>query len=210
MKELTARQAEILRYVASFHERMGRTPTGPEIARGFKFRDHSTAYQHLRQIEAKGFIELVQSARRAPICIRLLDRAHEFMSAAWPILGAIPAGPLAEHPADVQGRVEHVEDLVPGLRPGDYFLVVSGDSMVEAGLQPGGYVVIRPGAEVHQGDICAVWIDGEGGTLKHVYQEGETMRLVPANHRYSPQSYPVDAVHIQGVLVASLAVQAFR
>jgi repressor LexA len=106
--------------------------------------------------------------------------------------------------------VQHVEDLVPGLKPGDYFLVIDGDSMVDAGLQPGQYVVIRPDAEPQQGDICAVWIDGEGGTLKHVYQEGDQMRLVAANSRYGAQSYPLDKVRIQGVLVASLAVQAYR
>ncbi len=209
MKELTERQRDVLRFVVAFQERMGRTPTGPEIARHFRFSDHSTAYQHLRGIARKGYIELVQSGRRAPIGIRLLDRAHAFLANAWPLLGAIPAGPLTDQPDQLRGRVQRVEDLLPGLKAGDYFLVVDGDSMIDAGIEPGQYVVIRPNTQLKQGDICAVWVDGEGGTLKRVYQEGETVRLVPANRKYRPQSHPLDRVRIQGVLVAALRVEAF-
>jgi repressor LexA len=210
MKQLTRRQEEILRFVVSFQERMGRTPTGPEIATEFRFSDHSSAYQHLRQIAQKGFIELTQPAVRGPICIRLLDRAALLMKHSWPLLGSIPAGPLAETGGDVRRHLNTLEDLVPGLRPGDFFLVVDGDSMIDAGLEPGQYVAVRPGVEPVDGDICAVWIDGEGGTLKRVFDEGSHVRLVPANKRYRATRYPAEHVRIQGVLVAALSVQAFR
>ena len=79
-----------------------------------------------------------------------------------------------------------------------------------AGLQPGQYVVIRPEKTPVEGSICAVWIDGEGGTLKRVYSAGEGMvRLVPANPNYAPHTYPAEKVRIQGVLVAAVAVQEF-
>ena len=210
MKQLTRRQEEILRYVVSFQERMGRTPTGPEIATQFRFSDHSSAYQHLRQIARKGFIELTQPAVRGPICIRLLDSAAMLMAHSWPLLGSIPAGPLSEAGEDVSRHLNRLEDLVPGLRPGDFFLVVDGDSMIDAGLEPGQYVVIRPGITPADGDICAVWIDGEGGTLKRVFDEGRKVRLVPANAHYRALSYPAEQVRIQGVLVAALSIQAFR
>jgi repressor LexA len=209
-QQLTRRQEEILRFLASFQEKMGRTPTGPEIARNFGFSDHSTAYQHLRVLHQKGYVELIQLGHRQPLGIRLLEKAQALMTHMWPVLGAIPAGPLSDLLDDVKRQIHGLEDLVPGIRPGDYFLVVDGDSMIEAGLQPGQYVIIRPEVEPQQGDICAVWIDGEGGTLKRVYAEGELVRLVPANPRYQPQTYQVERVRIQGVLVAALAVQSFK
>jgi SOS-response transcriptional repressor LexA len=53
-------------------------------------------------------------------------------------------------------------------------------------------------------------VDGEGGTLKRVFYEGEMIRLLPANPRYEAKSYLADRVRIQGVLIAALAVQRFR
>ncbi|MEO5930518.1 MAG: S24 family peptidase [Candidatus Kapaibacterium sp.] len=129
----------------------------------------------------------------------------------WPLIGAIPAGPLSESQDEIQRNIRSIEDLVPNIRPEDFFLIVDGDSMIGAGLEPGGYVVIRPGATPAEGDICAVWIDGEGGTLKRVYSAGDGMvRLVPENPRYQPQTYPSERVTIQGVLVASVNIRQFR
>ncbi len=209
MKPLTRRQREILEYVLSHRERMGRTPTGTEIARHFRFQDHSTAYQHLRAIARKGYLEIVQPTRRGVIALRLSETARRLLRPAWPLLGRIPAGPLSETD-EQREEIERLEDLLPDLRPGDYFLVVEGDSMIEAGLLPGQYVVVRPERVPKEGDICAVWIEGEGGTLKRVAWEGETVRLIPANSHYSEQRYPAERVRIQGVVVAAVSTQSFK
>jgi repressor LexA len=106
--------------------------------------------------------------------------------------------------------IHKLEDLIPDLQPGDFFLSVSGDSMIEAGLQPGQYVIIRPGAMPASGDICAVWVDGKGGTLKRIYFEDDLIHLIPANSAYRAEVYPVDVVRIQGVLVVALSIESFR
>jgi repressor LexA len=128
----------------------------------------------------------------------------------YPSCGSIAAGEPSDQ-CDASGRRIHtVEELIPDIRPGDFFLTVSGDSMIDAGLEPGQYVVIRPEQPQRNGEICAVWVDGIGATLKYLYREGEMVRLLPANPRYSPSLYRADEVHVQGVLVASLAVLHFR
>lgn len=129
---------------------------------------------------------------------------------AFILHGAIPAGPARERFGDLRDEGARIEDLVPGIRPGDYFLVVDGDSMRDAGLLHGQHVVIRPGIVPRNGDICAVWVDGLGNTLKKVYCSDETVTLVPANPHYQPVELPADQVRIQGVLVAALAVRSFR
>jgi repressor LexA len=210
MDELTQRQREILLFLVSFQERMGRTPTGPEIARHFGFSDTGTVYQHLGALQQKGAVTLLRLGRGKPMGIRIAGSALRSAERSWPLLGSIPAGPLSESQVDVNGRLRALDDLIPEIRDADYVLTVQGDSMIEAGLQPGQYVVIRPGVEPRENDICAVWVEGEGGTLKYVRHRGGRITLQPANARYTPRDYPADRVRIQGVLVAALAVQHFR
>ena len=80
--------------------------------------------------------------------------------------------------------------------------------MVDAGLQPGDLVILRSGTTPNNGDICAVWVEGQGNTLKRIVLEDDgTITLQPANPRYQPQTYPPEMVRIQGELVASLSVK---
>lgn len=210
---LTPRQRQILAFLHAHLERHGRTPSGPEIARRFGFSQPATAYQHLRQIAAKGYLRLEQTGRNRLLRIALLEPARRLLEPAWPRLGTIPAGPLtpfADAPPEGFETVRTLTDLLPELRPGDFFLDVDGDSMLEAGLEPGMTAVLRPGLPERPGAICAVWVDGEGGTLKRVYDHGATVELVPENPRYEARTYPAERVRIQGVLVTALAIRAVR
>lgn len=211
LAQLTPRQREILEYIVSFQKRVGRTPTGPEIATHFRFKDPSPAYQHLSLMEKKGFVELARAGQGKPMGIKLTDRAQNLFSTSWAVLGTIPAGPLSEVLAEeTTQRIDRIDDLIPDLQPGDFFLSVSGDSMIEAGLVPGQYVIVRPGLVPKSGDICAVWVEGQGSTLKQIFFEDGVVRLQPANSIYKAQVYPAEIVRVQGVLVAALSIEKFR
>jgi len=203
----TDRQRSVLEFLWSFLQQRGRTPTGPEISRHFGFKDSSSSYQHLQLLARKGYLEITQSGSRTPLSVRLTDMARNLLGVTYPLFGSVPAGPLEDVVTQSDRGVGSVEDLIPELRPGDYFLTVEGDSMVEAGLEPGDFVVIRPTLQARNGDICAVWIEGGGNTLKRVLFDGEQIELQPANPLYRPQVYDLDMVRIQGVLVASLSLK---
>jgi repressor LexA len=207
---LTNRQKEILEFIGSFQKRMGRAPTGPEIATHFRFKDPSPAYQHLRLMEKKGYLELIKAGQGRPLGVRLTDLAQKMFIPTWSMLGAIPAGPLSEVLAETNKHIHKLEDLIPDLQPGDFFLSISGDSMIDAGLVPGQYVIVRPGVEPKNGDICAVWVEGAGGTLKKVFFEEGFIRLQPANSSYRAHTYPAEIVRIQGVVVVALAIESFK
>lgn len=209
MRQLTKRQKEILDFIIAFHDSEGRFPTGPEIADHFGFKDPSPAYQHLDALETKGYIKIKRFGYGRPTAIQLSDRGHTSLLPSWPLLGSISAGPLTEIGDALERRLSKLTDVIPQLQQNDFFLVVSGDSMIGADIFPGQLVVIRPEAGPKAGDICSVWVDGEGATLKYVYPEGDNIRLVPANPKYQPQTYPADQVNIQGVVIASLAVTTF-
>lgn len=207
---LTRRQEEILRFVVSFRDKIGRPPTGPEVADQFGFSHFSTAYQHLGALEKKGFLEIRRFGKRAPVGLRLTSRARHFLATEWPLLGSIPAGELTDVLDEDVETIRKLEDIVPILKAGDYFLRVTGDSMVDAGIYPGQLVILRPSLQPQGGDIAATWIDGEGATLKFVYFEHGSVRLQPANKRYAAKNYLPDHVRFQGVLVGKIDVQIFK
>jgi len=209
MRQLTKRQREVLDFIVAFHDREGRFPTGPEIAGHFGFKDPSPAYQHLDALEAKGYLKIKRYGYGRPTAIQLTDRGHNSVIPSWPLLGYISAGPLTDLGEDQEKRISKLSDIVPELQPGDFFLVVSGDSMIDAGINQGQLVVVRPGKPLREGDICSVWVEGEGSTLKYLYREGENLRLVPANPKYKARTYPADQVQIQGSVIAALAVTTF-
>lgn len=209
-RDLTIKQRQVLEFVVSFRERNGRTPSGPEIAEHFGYRDASPAYQHLELIAKKGYVEIRQSGKRRPLEVTLTERGERLFEQAWPHFGTIPAGPVSTVLAEDTDRIRGVEDLLPMIRPGDYFLTVEGDSMIGAGLEEGMTVLVRPATEVREGAICAAWVEGEGGTLKRIYREGEMIRLVPENPRYPEKHHLAEHVRIQGVVVAAMAVRPIR
>lgn len=214
MDQLTDRQAQILEFISSFRAKHGRTPSGPEVADHFGYKDPSSVYQHLDLIEKKGYVEVIQPKQRAPLQIILTESGEQAIQTSWPIYGAIPAGPLSEASSDDTVEVRSLEDLLPMIQPGDYFLTVSGDSMKGAGLEEGMTLLMRPtdnpAKEVKDGDICAVWVQGDGGTLKRVFYKNGSVHLVPENDQYQERSYPPERVRIQGFLVAALSVLPFR
>lgn len=210
MKRLTDRQEAVLRFISSFRDKTGRTPTGPEVADHFGFSHFSSAYQHLASLEKKGFLEILHFGNRKPLGLRLTSHARHLLATEWPLLGSIPAGDLTEVLDDDVETVRRLEDLVPVLKHGDYFLRVSGDSMIEVGIQPGHLVILRPSLQPQNGDIAATWVDGEGATLKFVFIEGNSIRLQPANKKYAARTYPLDQVRFQGVLVGKVDVQVFK
>jgi repressor LexA len=80
-----------------------------------------------------------------------------------------------------------------------YVLKVRGDSMIDAHLTDGDFVVIRPQQTAHDGDIVVAQVEDNGVTLKRFFREKGRIRLQPANERYEPMYY--EDVHIQGKLV---------
>lgn len=195
-------------FIADYMGMYSRAPTGTEIADYFGWSSPTTAYEQLRWIEKKGFIVRERSGSRGPLRLSLTDRARRFVDEGWMMLGRIPADPLSDVAGEHLDLVEGLEDLVPiSLKPGDYFLRVDGDSMVDAGLAEGALVVVRSTQEATSGDICAVWIDGDGGTLKTVRFEKSTVHLIPQNSAYTPTQYPAERVRIQGVVVAVLDIR---
>jgi repressor LexA len=208
---LYPRQTELLGLIHDAIRRTGSVPNGRELAGRMGLKGVSAVYAHLRKLEAAGFVALTSGGRGVPLQIELTEKGERHGRARpWPRLGKIPAGPITDIQAQADDFVATLQDLVPQMRPGDYLLDVEGYSMKDAGIVPGMTLVMRPDVTPTEADVCSVYVEGEGNTLKHVVDEGEFVRLVARNVDYPDQRIPIRSVAVQGVLVAALAIQAYR
>ena len=208
---LYPRQTELLGLIHDAIRRTGEVPNGRELAGRMGLANVSAVYAHLRKLESAGFVTLTSGGRGVPLQIELTDEGKRHGRARpWPRLGKIPAGPITDVHAQADDFVATLPDLVPQMRPGDYLLVVDGESMRDAGLFPGMTLIMRPGIVPTERDVCSVYVEGAGATLKHVHDDGEFVRLVARNADFPDQRVPIRAVAIQGVLVAALAIQTYR
>lgn len=209
MKELSARQHQVLQFIYSHVEQYGRCPTGPEIARHFQLKSPTGGYQYLQSLIDKGYLDRAHTDTR-PVAIRITQKTLQLFCPKWHLLSEITAGPASEAREDTSDSISEVTDLLPMLCPDDFFLRVNGDSMIGDGIIPGQIVVVRPNVEPHQGAICAVWIPGRGGTLKRVFREAGIVRLVPANPEYETLFYQEEEIVIKGVLVAGVKIMNYH
>ena len=200
---LTVRQREILDFIVSAQRDRGFPPSVREIGEAVGLTSPSTVHTHLATLQRRGFL------RRDPTKPRAIEVHYDPNSGASsverrpvhhiPLVGDVAAG------ADVLAH-ENVEELIP--MPADltgegtlFMLRVRGDSMVEAGILDGDYVVVKQQEEVRDGEIAVCGIPGEEATVKTFRRQGSRVVLVPHNPRLSPMEYDAGEVQVFGRVV---------
>lgn len=209
-KTLSGRQREILEFLSDFIEKNGYPPSVREIGEAVGLSSSSTVHSHLNALETKGFIKRDPSSARALAVIGREDRAPTEIvdtktthlprtAVELPVLGRVAAG----IPSYAEQNVDDTM-VLPTQIVGDYssfLLTVKGESMVEAGIFDGDYVVVKEQKTADNGDIVVALIDDEA-TVKTFYRESDRIRLQPENHTMEP-IYTRD-VMILGKVVALL------
>lgn len=208
MVDLTKRQREIFEYIGKYADSMGYPPTVREIGKAVGLHSSSTVHVHLANLEKAGVLRRDPSKPRA---IEVLvgkargvgEAAKETAKGAGeaarsavdavasaaappglPLVGRVSAGAgmLAEE--NIEEYV-NVPDMIGG-RDGDYILTVQGESMKDAGIVDGDYVVVRPAPEARDGEIVVAMLDEEDATVKRFYREPDHIRLQPENDAMEP------------------------
>ncbi len=199
---LTGKRREILDFIASELRQRGYPPSVREIGEAVGLASSSTVHAHLSTLQRQGFL------RRDPTKPRAIEVRYDPASGAAierrptqhvPLLGDVAAG------TNVLAQ-ENVEELLP--LPADFtgdgplFMVrVRGDSMVDAGILDGDYVVVRQQPEARKGEIVVAGIPGEEATVKTYTRRGAKVVLLPANARLSPIELDPADVTIYGKVV---------
>lgn len=172
MKELTAQQQKILRFVRQAIEATGFPPTRAEIAHALSFRSPNAAESHLRALERKGALEILQGAARG---IRLTE------SPGIPLVGRVAAG----SPILAEEHIERRYQFDPALfKPrADYLLKVRGMSMREAGILDGDLLAVHRTHDVRSGQIVVARVHDEV-TVKRFRRRGVVVELLPENPEF--------------------------
>ena len=192
--DLTKRQQEIFDYIKTYSAGHGYPPTVRDIGKAVGLTSSSTVHAHLANLEKLGLLRRDPSKPRA---IELLDRATRDARAAvssaigrvvpsggLPVVGQVAAGQpiLAE---------ENIEEYVSvpaaaGGADGEYVLRVRGDSMIDAGILEGDYVVVRPQETAGDGEIVVALVGEDDATVKRFFRETDHVRLQPENQAMEP------------------------
>lgn len=183
-QELTQRQRQVLQYVTTYSDSNGYPPSQREIALHLNVSGTLPVMKHLDALERKGYI------RRESVNRGISLRTQVSRHVSLPIVGTVKAGHLSTAIEDVQGYFSVDQMAVKG--KDCFFLKVSGDSMINAGILDGDLALVRPQATAENGDTVVAMLDGEA-TLKYFYREHDHIRLQPANQNMKPiKIYPED------------------
>ena len=202
---LTARQREVLEIIEQHMRERGYPPSVREIGEAVGLTSPSTVHAHLAALQKRGYL------RRDPTKPRALEVRWDPNSDAVidrrpvrhvPLVGDVAAG------TDVLAQ-ENVEEVLPlpadFTGDGDLFMLrVRGDSMIEAGILDGDFVVCRSQSVADDGDIVVAGIPGDEATVKTFTTRDGSVVLQPANPRLEPMVYDPAEVQVFGRVVTVL------
>jgi site-specific DNA recombinase len=187
--DLTKRQQEIFDFIRKHSAKYGYPPTVRDIGKAVGLASSSTVHAHLANLEKIGLLRRDPSKPRA---IELLDRAMGsavdsvrgiVRPESLPLLGSVAAGAPMLAEENVEEYVS-VPELAGG-GDGQYLLQIRGDSMKDAGIIDGDYVVVRSQDTARDGDIVVALL-GEEATVKRFFREPDHIRLQPENETMEP------------------------
>jgi repressor LexA len=180
--DLTKRQKEIFEYIRKYAAKTGYPPTVREIGKAVGLHSSSTVHAHLANLEKIGLLRRDPTKPRA---IELLvDKAKQALRGpGLPLVGEVAAG----EPILAEENIEEYLELpgVIGGEDGDYILRVKGDSMKDAGILEGDFVVVKQADEATNGEIVVALLEHEA-TVKRFFREKDRIRLQPENSAYKP------------------------
>ena len=200
MSKISKRQQDILDFIKQEVKQKGYPPSVREIGLAVGLASSSTVHGHLERLETKGFIRRDPTKPRA---IEILDSEEEVMIPRSkvvnvPLVGKVTAGqPIT--------AIENVEEYFPlpehmaGYDQQVFMLEIVGESMIEAGIHDGDYVIVRQQSTAQNGDIVVAMTEDDEATVKRFFKEKNFIRLQPENSSMEP--IILDNVSILGKVI---------
>jgi len=219
---LTKKQKNLLLYINKKIRSTGVSPSYEEMKNSLNLKSKSGIHRLISALEERGFIRRLAHKARALEVLKLPETAsandiyNSFSPSVIkggldyentkksineiPILGRIAAGTPIEAIQNEVSRVTLPEELS---KNGEHFgLKVSGDSMIEAGINDGDTIIVKKTNTANSGEIIVALIDDHEAMLKRIRKKGKVIALESANKRYETKIFGPDRVKVQGVLVS--------
>ena len=185
--KIIAKQQEILDYIKSQILERGFPPAVRDICEAVHLKSTSSVHSHLETLEKNGYIRRDSTKPRA---IEILDEAFNFTRREMvnvPIVGRVAAG----EPLLAEQNIEEYFPIPMEFMPNKqtFLLKVCGESMINAGILNGDYVLAQEENTAHNGDMVVAMIE-DGATVKTFYKEEGVIRLQPENDFMDPIIVP--------------------
>ena len=219
---LTKKQKNLLLYINKKIRSTGISPSYEEMKNSLNLKSKSGIHRLITALEERGFIKRLAHKARALEVLKLPETAsandiyNSFSPSVIkggldsnatkkdvneiPVLGKIAAGTPVEAIQNEISRVTIPEKLS---KNGEHFgLKISGDSMIEAGINDGDTIIVKKTNTANNGQIVVALIDNHEAMLKRIRKKGKVVALESANKRYETKIFGPDRVRVQGVLVS--------
>ena len=216
---LTKKQKNLLIFINKKIRSSGVSPSYEEMKNSLSLKSKSGIHRLISALEERGFIRRLAHKARALEVLKLPETAsandiyNSFSPSVIkggldnkksineiPVLGKIAAGTPVEAIQNEVSRVAIPDELS---KNGEHFgLKVSGDSMINAGINDGDTVIIKKTNTANNGQIVVALIDDHEAMLKRLRKKGKVIALESANERYETKIFGPDRVKVQGVLVS--------
>lgn len=195
-KQLTERQQSVYELIRDLILNRGYGPTVREIGEAFGIKSPNGVMCHLRALERKGLIRRSPNKSRAIELIDPVDRRGHSL----PMAGLVAAGTSTLALKEETDRVDFSTMFCQNDR---FLLQVSGDSMVNANIQDGDFVVVQKQATAEEGQMVVAELPSGDSTLKYWYPEAGRVRLQPANETMDP-------IYVSDAKIIGIAVGVVR
>jgi len=195
--KISLKQQEIIEFIKSEINRKGYPPSVREIGKAVGLKSTSTVHGHLSRLEKKGYIRRDPTKPRA---IEVLNNDIKDLSDVikLPVIGKVTAGTPILAVENIDEYYSIPRDLVVGYEGESFILKVRGESMINAGILDGDYIIVRKQSYADNGDIIVALIEDEA-TVKRFFKESDYIRLQPENPSMDP--IIVDNVVVLGKVV---------
>ncbi|MFU8890193.1 MAG: transcriptional repressor LexA [Anaerosomatales bacterium] len=201
-RELTDRQRQILDFIRAEIHRRGFPPSVREIGEAVGLSSSSTVHSHLAALEEKGFLRRDPSKPRAleVLDYRDTDRAIDYDGVrAVPLVGQVAAGAPLLAAENIEATMSLPVEMAD---ESTFILRVRGDSMIEAGILDGDFVVVRQQSSASNGEIVVALLEDDA-TVKRFFREADRVRLQPENSALEP-------IYARDVTILGKVVALFR
>ncbi len=181
--KISERQKNILQFIEEKIQTDGYPPSVREIAEAAGLKSCSTAHGHLVKLEEMGLIKRDPTKGRAVIPVHAQPKQDLSEKISLPVIGKVAAGTPITATQNIENYMNVPDEFVGS---GTHFILeVQGDSMIEAGILDGDYLIVREQPDASNGEIVVAMIDNEA-TVKRYYKTSDHVELRPENSTMQP------------------------
>lgn len=191
MGTLKAREQQIFDFIVQYYKKTGVTPTVRDICAAVDIKSTSTVQKSMDTLEEMGYIEKTAGKRAYRISPKFIDDAPAGKDRAdvtdVPVVGRVAAGTPILSEQNIEGTFPLPSQYVG--KGTNFMLTVHGESMIEAGIMDGDYILVQEAKTAENGDIVVAMINGDyesESTVKTFYKENGHIRLQPQNSSMKP------------------------